>query len=623
MFEICRADVPTLARLKLSVPAFELTTCTTAGATLERINSISVCVVRECVQSPTASGAAAAGIALSPLPLSSATPAATTTPPPAKDASVLNNGSTSRAGSEFSSKAIVVIGGASFAVGLVVAALALVLYRKRASDAARRRHDKARHYHAFGRDEPRSGTAYDDDDSVEMSVVDDVSKSGDSSWVFEHPRGFPSAVALLEEDDDRTRSKKPGLLDDLLVFEIPPEEIKLRGPALSPSPSTTETSSSSASGQVPIVRLVAEYQGYHVLLHALVRQKKTKRRDERRFIEQIRLASALDHPSLVQFIGLTFGTTASRQQLDATTPRWAFAVVFEYMHRGSLAAMCERERSRRDGKAYNAPGTHAVPSDANNLFSWFPTRPSASATPDADWRCKLSIALDIAMALVYLHANQLVHGRLSARHVLVNDHGEAKLSALDLSRPRDVVDSDASLRTSARMKMKHMISFKQSSFSQSALGSSLLHGGAVATPTLAPETPLFRETKNDIYAFGLLLWELDTMLSLDALQDATTAATGADHARLTFTSECPREIERLARRCWSKDASERPDALDLQEELVQLLEGRITTSSHAVSSWLRTTNQSLLSSFSSSNLSASSSLSSASVYALSEVEASI
>ncbi|TYZ59037.1 hypothetical protein PybrP1_005260 [[Pythium] brassicae (nom. inval.)] len=629
LIEICRPDVATFAQVELSVPAFARSACPKAGAALETVNGTPVCVVEDCAP-PAAKGAvggaaAAAAAGATHAPSATPTPAPAPTPRGGDEAAALDNNSRAAGGdsSAFSSKAIIVIGGISFFIGVFVSALAFALYRKR-QRAGGAKDKRAGDYLSFMLEARGGGGGAS---SRERDLEDDKS---DTNWVFgDPPPGFPHAVALLEEGD-AARKTKPGLLDDLLVFEIPPEEIRMKDDVLS--------AQEPRALQPPL--LLAEYQGYQVVLHALPSRSKHKRRAEQRFIEQIRLASALDHPSLVQFIGLTFGAS-SRQHPPRATQRWKFAVVFEFMHRGSLAALFRRERGRREGTMYYE--TTGGAGAGENLFRWFPSGASAGHAqhPESDWRCKLSIALDVAMGLVYLHVNHVAHGSLSAAKVLVNDNGEAKLSALDVALPGDEPDAatgaagmprDDSMRQSARDRMRRMIGFKPSSFSQSQLNASLMHGGGGAalptptpTPSLGPSSPRFRAAKGDIYAFGLLLWELDTILSLDMLRDfASTAAPGEQpHAHLRFSDDCPGAIQRLAHRCWSAELHARPDALELQEELVQLLENRITTSSRAVSSWLRTTNLGSISSFSSSKVSESSSLSSASVYRLSEFETDV
>lgn len=608
MFEVCQSDMATFASVELTMPAFTLTACTNTDAKLGDVNGTPVCIVKDC-SSLSATGSVAGAATTTTMPPEMPAP---TTVAPGTGASVLKNGTTANSSdSVFSSKAIVVIGGISFFIGALVSAFGFVLYRKRKAEDVEGKGKSQSNYQSFVL-EQRTHTDRDLED-----------ESDDNSWVFENPHINPNAVALLEEDDDKR--KKPGQLDDLLVFEIPPEEIRMKG--------TLQGSSDSSSNahQSQSIMFLADYQGYQVVLQALLRQKKSKKQDERRFIEQIRLASTVEHPSIVQFIGLTFGATNQQQQ--AMSQRWNFAVVFEYMHKSSLASMFQGERSRREGKMYyhlalgatDGNASHAA--NGGNLFHWFPSAASQSTSnnPDSDWRCKLSIALDIAMGLVYLHSGHMVHGSLKSSNVLVNDHGEAKLSALDFKLPSDSepMPREESIRQSAKIRMKKMIGFKQSSFTQSQLGSSLLHGGASdmpVTPAAALDagSPKYKETKDDIYGFGVFLWELDTMLSIDMLKDfSTTTAAGEEHNALKFTDDCPSEIKYLARRCWNPDIRQRPDALDLQEELVQLLEGRITTSSQAVSSWLRTTNLSFASSLSSSQMSSSS------VYALSESEADV
>ncbi|KAF1323175.1 Serine/threonine protein kinase, partial [Globisporangium splendens] len=590
LIEVCRSDMTVFAGLdELTIPTFKLTSCENAQAVLEVVDSVPFCVIEQCA------AAVVAGVTPGTED-STAEPSSTPTPTSASPdtASALNNGSGMSKESEFSSKAIVVIGGVSFFVGLLVTTFGFFLYRKRKMLDGDAKGKSPSNYLSFGM-EQRTNTDRD------------MEEESDMSWVYDNPNGYPNAVALLEEEDF-DKQKKHGEMDDLLVYEIPPEEIRMKGVLVSNFNSKPQKSIRNL--------FVADYQGYQVVLHALLRQKKNQKREERRFIEQIRLASTIEHPSMVQFIGLTFGSTSYQHQ--AVTQRWKFAVVFEYMHNGSLTSMFQTERRRREGKMYLNSSSASNLVKGGNIFSWFPAA-SAQENPETaeyDWRCKLSIALDIAMALVYLHSSQLVHGSLNSSKVLVNDHGEAKLCALDVRLPNDTnstVEREGSIRQSAKVRMKRMMGIKPSSFTQSQLGSSLLHGGAALTPTM-PAAPSdssnakYKETKSDVYAFGLLLWELDTMLSVDTMKDLATAAeVGEEHHLLKFTAECPNEIKYLARRCWNPNIYERPDALDLQEELVQLLEGRITTSSRAVSSWLRTTNLSLVSSLSSSsNMSSSS-----------------
>lgn len=294
---------------------------------------------------------------------------------------------------------------------------------------------------------------------------------GDAAWgLHESPLDKYNPVAILEPSPKnngylcastaslqaRSKLKIKINLDDLLVYEIPPEEIQMRR-ALHMSSSKTNSKTALALSTVGVgnprkkmdsALFLAEYQGYKVVIQALMRSKK---RLEKHFVEQIRLAASFDHASIVHFIGVTTGcsTTASRRRgssavasphpynangptnsTSATTksrypnmgaPSWHLGVVFEYMQHGSLATMFESERHRREGKGFhpNSSVAASIGSGNGNIFSWYPvfanSSASVNANPNADWRCKLSIALDVAMGLVYLHANNCAHGRVCAR----------------------------------------------------------------------------------------------------------------------------------------------------------------------------------------------------------------
>ncbi|GLE11415.1 hypothetical protein PINS_up023818 [Pythium insidiosum] len=173
---------------------------------------------------------------------------------------------------------------------------------------------------------------------------------------------------------------------------------------------------------------LAEYQGFQVVVHVLLRNKLQRRRVEREYIEQVRLASALEHVCIVQFIGITFET---RSQAQKNVFKWKMGTVFEFMHRGSLASLLLDERTRREGQRYcrsirrsaESRAVHAAclaqaVRDFTTCSSGFlvqrvamaPTRRSR-ARP-VQWRCKLTLALDVAMALTYLHSMGIVHGHL-------------------------------------------------------------------------------------------------------------------------------------------------------------------------------------------------------------------
>ncbi|KAJ8546671.1 hypothetical protein ON010_g11565 [Phytophthora cinnamomi] len=513
--EICRSDVSVFQSLtEFTVPSSLASTCSNSKATHEEIQGVSFCVLEdeECVISSTSESESNSLAQADINDISSSSGAASS-----------QESNTSSNSSIFSAESIGVIGSTFFLVGILLSALVFgFIWNKRrnssdgSNDHSRRAAMKINRdrrlgssggnfmvFTSSGRVSRGNGNEeYRDTDSKNdnhSTFGSGFHTPGETAWgVYESPLDKYNPVAILEPSPNdngylgastaslqvRSKLKSKINLDDLLVYEIPPEEIQMRR-ALHMSASKMSSKAALALSSVGVgnprkkmdrALFLAEYQGYKVVIQALMRSKK---RLEKRFVEQIRLAATFDHASIVHFIGVTTGcsTTASRRRgssavasphpyngngptnstsesmARATTksrypnmgaPSWHLGVVFEFMQHGSLATMFESERHRREGKGFhpNASVAASIGSGNGNIFSWYPvfanSSASVNANPNADWRCKLSIALDVAMGLVYLHANNCAHGRVCARKVLVNEQGEAKLSAMDVLLPSDL-----------------------------------------------------------------------------------------------------------------------------------------------------------------------------------------
>uniref|UniRef100_H3HB26 Protein kinase domain-containing protein n=1 Tax=Phytophthora ramorum TaxID=164328 RepID=H3HB26_PHYRM len=676
--EICRSDVSVFQSLaEFTAPSSVSSTCSNSLATAEEIKGVSFCVLDDddCVISSITGSESGSLVQANINDISSSS-----------DAASSEASTSSESSSIFSAESIGIIGSTFFLVGILLRSSGGNFMVFTASGRISR---------ANGNDEYRDTDSKNDNGSTFADSGGNT--PGEAAWgIYESPLDKYNPVALLEPSPKdksflgastaslqaRSKLKLKIDLDDLLVYEIPPEEIQMRR-ALHMSSSKKNSKAAlgfssvglgSAQKKVDHALFLAEYQGYKVAIQALMRSKK---RLEKRFVEQIRLAASLDHASIVHFIGVTTGcsTTASRRRgssaaspqppngptnsmgdslARSTTksrytnmgaPSWNLGVVFEYMQHGSLATMFEAERHRREGKGFypNSSIAAAIGSGNGNIFSWYPvfanSSASVNANPNADWRCKLSIALDVAMGLVYLHANNYAHGRVCARKVLVNEQGEAKLSAMDIMLPTEFVpskDDDAhrmtddfrgSLRDSALWTMQKIAGLRptrhlgRSRFENNSGESDV--SGTGDNPAFDEESDEFDENslkssgigsatvaaqRDDVYAFGTFLWELDTMIAVeeDLASSRIPASAGGNPHLLKFSTDCPLELQELARQCWSEVPSQRPDAIDVQEELVRVLEGRLTTSGPMPANWARPSylsSSSALSSLSSSELS--------------------
>ncbi|CAH0476777.1 unnamed protein product [Peronospora belbahrii] len=727
--EICRSDVSVFQSLtEFTVPSSVSSTCVNSKATKEEIQGVAFCVLEDddCIITSTTDSkrGSLSGANINDIASSSET----------TSSEASNNSSNSI----FSVKSVGIIGSTFFLVGVLLSALVfgLIWTKRKNSDDNRDQHavlklnyerqlgssgGNVMLFTNSGRASRVFGKGNDDYRDIDSKGENNstfggsgFNTPGEVAWgIYESPLDKYNLVALLEPSPKdkgylgastaslqaRSKLKIKVDLDDLLVYEIPPEEIQMRR-ALHLFSSKKSSKAALALSSVGVgssrkmvdsALFLAEYQGYKVVIQTLTRSKKCL---EKRFVEQIRLAASLDHASIVHFIGVTTGcsTTASRQRgsSGATAPNvdcgltnnmnesvassktksrypnmgapsWHLGVVFEYMQYGSLASMFEYERYRREGKELIPDSSVTAPfgSANSNIFSWYPvfTNSSASATgnPNANWRCKLSFALDVAMGLVYLHANNYAHGRICARKVLVNEQGEAKLSAMDVLLPSDLVrikdknhgmadDFRGSLRYSARWTVQRITGLRskvpkhqtsgnlgRSRYANNSEQSDMSGASEVSSATLdnnsqSGDNPAFDENcdmtslkssgigssivavqRDDVYAFGTFLWELDTMIAVEEdLASSRVNAGGKPHL-LKFSRDCPFELQELARQCWNEVPSERPDAIDIQEELVRVLEGRLTTSGQlAPTTWTRPSHlssTSAISSLSSSDLS--------------------
>ncbi|KAJ0404683.1 hypothetical protein ATCC90586_002747 [Pythium insidiosum] len=189
--------------------------------------------------------------------------------------------------------------------------------------------------------------------------------------------------------------------------------------------------------------------------------------------------------------------------------------------------------------------------DVQAVFEFMPLgdlRSRLETTEQAPWdRPKLLLALDVAYALAYLHSQRptaLVHRDIKSSNVLLRcerSRVRAKLSDFGVCRE---VSSNASMTT--------------------PVGTSRW---------LAPEIILGRatfDTSCDVYAFGVVLSELDThrvpfseLTGADGAPLPTVAVlqkVAHERAQPSLAATCPEALASLARQCMAYDAADRPSA---------------------------------------------------------------
>ncbi|KAL7690837.1 putative protein kinase [Plasmopara halstedii] len=221
------------------------------------------------------------------------------------------------------------------------------------------------------------------------------------------------------------------------------------------------------------------------------------------FSREIETMSRLSHPKIVRFIGCTW---TNKKDLGG---------VSEYMDGGDVRTLLETRRIE---------------------LSWK--------------KEKISIAIDIAEALAYMHSRspKIIHRDLKSRNVLLNSDMVAKLSDFGLSRNRTYEET--------------------------------LTAGVGTVRWTAPEVMLGDNYSEqaDVYSFGVVLSELDTREIPFEEKSSKTGASGAPdmaivikvakgELRPSFAPDCPDVILRIARACLQFDPALRPAS----ESIVQML----------------------------------------------------
>jgi len=164
-----------------------------------------------------------------------------------------------------------------------------------------------------------------------------------------------------------------------------------------------------------------------------------------------------------------------------------------------------------------------------------------------DWGIRIKIASDIANGMAYLHRGGLIHRDLKSPNILL------------------VVNSDE-------------IEAKIVDFGLSGL-STIVTGRAVANPVwLAPEilrgddTASGDQTKIDVYAFGVMMWELVTREDFFGEVRGFMAQL-EDHVisgkRPAIPKDCPEDFAELIQDCWQNDPTARPSF----SEIIEILNG--------------------------------------------------
>lgn len=239
--------------------------------------------------------------------------------------------------------------------------------------------------------------------------------------------------------------------------------------------------------------------------------------DRSLFVFDMKAAARFSHPNLIKFCGVAWSKDAGMQAL------------VEYMDRGDLQVYLALSRGR------------SMP------HAWWGTR-------------LLEIALDIAQALLYLHTMQRAsHCALTSRHVLLNHEFSAKLSSFMYVQYLSEYGVTPSVRPETRAR----------SCSDCVRWSA---------PEVLSDSAGSLSEAVDIYSFGIILSELDTLeypferAQKEAHWTESELLAQLSQGKLTpsISQICPSAHRELLLACVAKDPSDRPTAAVVVQTLREI-----------------------------------------------------
>jgi serine/threonine protein kinase len=203
------------------------------------------------------------------------------------------------------------------------------------------------------------------------------------------------------------------------------------------------------------------------------------------------------------------------------------------------------------------------------------------------WKRKVSLALDVAKGLTYLHARNptYIHRDLKASNILVTDTWQAKLADFGISKvanfvPKGNGEGGTTRGTETVVGVANGGDFDAHTMTLRTMNESTSFAGTWrwnAPEVLRDPTNCRYSRSTDMYSFGMVLWEIlsDGAIPFSDVRfdfEVRERVLNDERPQIMPSVGCPDAFISLILQCWSHNTKTRPTAPQAATQLTQILE---------------------------------------------------